>query len=43
VPSTSKGLFPETFGIILDQDGELQHAKPPSGQEQANIRQFKRT
>jgi hypothetical protein len=43
VPSTSKGLFPETFGIILDQDGELQHAKPPSGQEQANIRQFKRS
>jgi hypothetical protein len=43
VPSPSRGLFPETFGIILDQDGALQHANPPSGQEQHNLRMFRRS
>jgi len=42
VPSASKGLFPETFGIILDQDGDLQNAEPPSGQERDNVRPLKR-
>lgn len=42
VPSGSKALFPETFGIILDQDGDVRHASPPSGQDQDNVRRFRR-
>jgi len=43
VPSASKGFFPETFGIILDVDGDLQSGKPPFGQEQNNVRLLKRS
>ncbi len=43
VPSGSKELFPETFGIILEPDEDTQHAKPPAGNEQDNVRAFKRT
>ena len=43
VPSSGKGSFPETFGIILDQEGDSQHATPPAGREQDNVRLLRRS
>lgn len=38
VPSAGKGSFPETFGIILDQEDDTQRGTPPIGREPTNLR-----